>query len=369
MQTISAAFAAALKKSHQIVTKAEILVGGRVSGEIRTLVGGEVQIERNAAVRRRCSVEIADPTGTLVPSSSGSLLTPYGNEIKLYRGIRLATGDEYVPLGVFRISKVKVSDQGDGLHLAVQGYDRSRSIARGRLTAPYMITAGTNYGTAIQNLIGYVRPTTFNFVTTTATTPTLTFLEGDDPWKKAQEMAEAIGCEIFFDADGVCRMVTVSNSSASVWSYAEGAEAMFLSIDRDLDDETTYNGVICTGESPDLAAPVRAESWDQNTASPTYYLGPYGKVPFFMSSPYVRTQAQAQAAADGRLLKVLGATESLAFSSIVNPAHDAGDAVSVVRARSGVGTTNPTYVLDDLTIPLEASREMTARVRQRRSLS
>lgn len=369
MYAISAAFQAALKKSHTIVSKAEILSNGAVVAEIATAISGRVTIERNAAIRRRCEVTLADTNGSLVPTSSSSLLAPYGNEIRLYRGIRLSTGDELVPLGTFRISKTKVKDD-EGVVITVNGYDRSRSISRGKLSAPYQIAAGTNYGTAIQNMISYVRPgTLFSFATTSATTPLLTFLEGDDPWKRAQEMAEAIGCELFFDPLGTCCLQTVTDAGSPVWTYSEGSTATFLDLDRDLDDEATYNGVIATGEGPTLTVPVRAEAWDANPSSPTYYLGQYGKVPEFYSSPYLLTTAQASAAANARLTKKLGVTESVSFSAIVNPAHDAGDVVSISRSRSGLGTANSIFVLDDVTIPLEAAKAMDVSVRERRSLT
>lgn len=372
MQGTTAAFQAALLKSHTIVTRAEILYEGSVVRVLDEVIGGTVNVEATAAVRRRCSVRIVDSTGDLVPTGTADDLYPNGSEIRLYRGVRLSTGDELVPLGTFRIGRTKVIDTPGGLVIDVNGYDRARSVQRNRFIDPYSIASGANIGTAIQALITDRLPgTTYNFPTISAsTTAAFTFLEGEDPWRKATEMAESVGASLFFDPLGICTLRPSSNTADVVASFTEGETATFLDVERDLDDEKTYNAVVATGEAPTSTAPVRAVAYDANPTSPTYYLGPYGLVPFFYSSPFIGTTTQAQDAANARLQKVIGATEAVRISIIPNPALDADDVVQIVRARSGVGGTgNPFFVVDDLAIPLEADRPMTIATRERRSLS
>jgi hypothetical protein len=67
----NAAFLAALRASHSVVTRARV-VGGPVLGRV---VGGSVPVDRNAAVRRRCTFEVLDEAGLLVPQGPPRLLS------------------------------------------------------------------------------------------------------------------------------------------------------------------------------------------------------------------------------------------------------------------------------------------------------
>ena len=72
---------------------------------------------------------------------------------------------------------------------------------------------------------------------------------------------------------------------------------------------------------------------DLDPLSPTYLFGAYGGVARFYSSPHIRTQAQADRVADAQLADHLGATRTINFNTVPNPALDAGDCVTVDAAR------------------------------------
>lgn len=369
MYALSAEAAAALRQSHTVDSIVEVYDAGELIGTLPVLAGG-VTVDATAAIRRSLDVTVVDDDGSWLPVTETSALTPYGNEVRPYRGILLPSGDvEYVPLGVFGISAANVTDTGNGVTIQVQGYDRARRVQRARWTDPYVIAAGTNYATAIQDLIANRLPgTIFSFMLTTRTTPLLVLgVERDhDPWKLAQEMAAALGAELFFDADGVCVLRPEPDPATAPvsWSYAEGEEAMILGVKRSLSDEGAYNHVVVTGESTSNTAPVRGEARDEDPASPTYYLGDFGDVPFFVTSRYVTSSAMAVDAAEALLLRVRSLTERVSFPSIVNPAHEGSDVVTVVRAEAGV---DDLYVLESFTIPLGATQAMEATTRKRRT--
>jgi hypothetical protein len=55
---------------------------------------------------------------SLVPDNDFDLLTPFGNELRLFRGIQFDDGSvEYVPLGVFVIIDVVIKDTNDGVQI------------------------------------------------------------------------------------------------------------------------------------------------------------------------------------------------------------------------------------------------------------
>lgn len=362
MRQVSPAFLAALPASHSIVVRADVLSGGLVVASL-PVTAGSVTIDRANAVRRRCQVTLSDPS--LTPRSATDLLTPYGTELALYRGIRLPGGDELIPLGIFGLSKINISSGAAGLVITVDGYDRSRRVARSKITDVTVITAGTNVNTATQGLIAPAVPgLAYALAPTTAVTPLLVLQPADDRWAQAVALQQTIGRELYFDAAGVVvsSPVVDPTTSAPVASYTVGEGGTLLSAARDLIDEQTFNHVIVSGQTSSVTAPVRGEAMDLDPASPTYVNGPYGDVVNIVTSNAVTSGAQATAMAQAILLGALGLTEQVQLTAIVNPAHDVNDVVTITEPLSG---TAAQYVLDSLTVPLAHSTPMTAVTRRR----
>lgn len=366
MWPVSQTFLTELKQSHQVVCRADILQADRLVASDLKVVSGSVDIDASAATRRRCSCKIVDDTGLLFPNDAADVLSPYGYEIRLFRGIRLSTGvDELIPLGTFRISSSKVSTSDRTIDIS--GYDRARVVSRARLETPYVVASNTNYVTAIQTLISSRYPSVqFAFATREQTTGLLAFDQMADPWASANDMASAISCELLFDPMGVCVLRNEPNpvTDQVVASYVSGSTATVLDIENALDDEPGYNGVVVDGEPQDLP-PVHSVFYDNDPTSPTYYLGAYGRVPQFYRSIMIRTQQQADDTAAAMLRRKLGGSQQLSFTAIPNPAHEAGDCVVVQDTDLGVSGT---YVMQSFSIPLDVEAEMKVTTRKRGTL-
>lgn len=354
----------AIKSSHAVAITADLLYGGVTISPNLPIASGSVEVDGTASVRRRCSLNIIDQDGTLAGTTS-SPLTPYGREIRINRGLYLPSGAvETVPLGVFRISSVAVNDSGGSRLVAISGFDRARSVQRARFETPVTIAAGTNYSTAIANILsGRLPNITMQLATTAAVTPLLVFDQGADPWQTVVDMAASIGCVLYFDPSGTCVMEVASEMQTVVWDYGEGSSAVVVSIDDTLSDEPGYNGVVVDGEAADVP-PVHAVAYDTDPASPTYSLGPYGKVPRFYRSPFIRTDAQASAAAVGLLTQERGGTEALKFTAIPHPAHEVGDLVRVADAALSIDAS---YYLESFSIPL-GTDAMSCTTRKKRTM-
>jgi hypothetical protein len=362
MYARSAVFDAAVKNSHVVTLSADVLLNGVPIKTGLSVVAGVVEVDGTASVRRRANLTVVDRDGTAL-----SALSVYGRELRVYRGIQFVDGTtESLALGVFRISAVRVNDGDGDRKISVAGFDRSRIVARNRFESPYTIAAGTNYSTAINDLLVSRYPSIVtSLAITSLTTPTLVFDQGADPWQSASDMATSLGCELFFDPTGVCIMRPVPDPTTSpvVWSYVDGAGASVLSVNDDASDEPGYNGVVVDGEPPN-APPVHSVVYDLNTTSPTYALGPYGKVPLFYRSQYITTQAQADAAAAAILLTQRGGTEQVKFTCIPHPAHEVGDLVRVADSSIAL---DDNYLLESFSIPLDLSAMMVT-TRKRRGV-
>jgi hypothetical protein len=447
MFTVSEAFRAAVRDSHRATFRAEIWRGGQKILDVYP-VSGSVTDDVRRAIRRTVSCELvaerevieADATyltytglsaaapayvaltaeattysglavvvgvtatatpDPLVPGTgAGDPLNPYGNEIRLWRGVNVesvlpysyaalsdlavdyaalagesmsyggltrdgtrVTVDEEIPLGVFVLTEFEATDDGTEIRLRIQGEDRSRRIARNRWTEPYRIPSGTTAAAAIEALLEDRWDDVEVVVSTTSTETVGQVVLGqetdNDPWKDAQKIAQAAGLEVYFDANGRAVIADVESVEGATpdFTFAVGLHGVVLSLRRSANANTTFNGVIVTGEGTSTDIPVRAEVWDEDPTSPTYRYGPFGEVPQFYSSSLVSTASGAQAAAESILRKSTGLAEAIEWTFLTDPSVQAGDLALVVDESARV---NRVMVIDAVTIPLDVSGSMSA---------
>jgi len=372
MYSSSAAFKAAVVTDHVVVSKAEVWATDQKLQEIN-VSSGSVTANSGAAVRRTCNLElVTDRTTTsLVPETDFDLLTPFGNELRLYRGVQYPDGTkEYVPLGVFVIINVEIKDTNDGVKISLEGYDRSIKVSRNKWTEPYQMVTGSLESSLSALLKNRYDEATFVFPTTNVTINQVVLgLENDnDPWRDAVEIAGMVGYDLFFDANGVIQLVQFPSLDGSVVvaGYQEGAGTTITSLDRTISTQETYNGVIYTIEGSNVATPIRVEIWDENPSSPTYRYGVFGEVPIFITTSILATEAEAIRAAASLLNTYVGSQETISWQGIVDPSLDAND---VVYVKSIGAKVDRLVILDSLEIPLEPEATMTAKARTVRVVS
>lgn len=337
-------------------------LSGAVLAEL-DVIGGTVDADESRLIRRTLTLIVLND-GSLTPRKAGDLLHPLsGFRLRVFRGLN----GSREPLGVFRVNKPRAIDSGFGPALSLTGVDLTRAVSRSRWIEPYVVASGTNVADAGRALLASRVPSlTFNLAPTPRTTPLTVFgLERDnDPFKDAASLFEAVGHELFFDAAGVAvsRPVPDPEVDPVIGELVDGEQATLTSIEHDLDDEKAYNGVIVVGEGASVGAPVRAEVWDDDVNSPTYYLGPYGAVPFFLTSALITSQAQAVEAGRAVLRRVLRAQQSVSASCIPDPRRAPGD---VLRVRGKAAGIDGVYAVATVTTPLDVSQPQAIRLRPR----
>lgn len=369
MRPVSTRFLAAVTASHQVSVQVDVLPASGDPFTVTTAVDGTVTLDARAASRGHLDLTIIDDgTLGLAPLLATDALAPYGTELKVSRGIRYPDGtSELASLGVFRIDDAATNDVSGGVEIKITGLDRSARVIDARFTEPYQIDSDTNYGTAILTTIQDVYlDLVYNaadFAAISADSPQLIAEEGDDRWAFVQSMATALGCELYFDGDGILRLVPVTTSigGTPAASLVEGDGGLLVTASRSWTRQGAYNAYIATGENTGEDVPIpRGMAIDNDPTSPTYYYGPFGQVPGFYNSQLITTDDQAQDAATAMLAKQLGTTQAVSFGSIVNPALEPGD---VARIRRSLLEIDEDHVLDQLSIPLAASGTMTGATR------
>lgn len=356
-------FYGTIRKSHRIISYVDVI---GVDQEVRRLpaLDGQVDADRTANYRRKMSASCIDPTGEITPRTEGELLTPYGTELRVYRGVQYSEDPEDVEvcsLGVFRLSRASITDSNGGSPvISLEAFDRSWSIARDKFKVPYVIASGTNVMTALKDIAKQTFPDCkFDTIGSSLTTVApLLYDAGSDPWLAMTALAQSMGCQVYFDVEGRLAVLPPHDVNALPspdFTYVEGEGCTMLDLSREYNAEGVFNGVIITGEAiGDSLPPVRGEAWDENPNSPTYRYGPYGEVPYFATDELAKTTAQAEAIAKATLASILGAASKITITGIVNPSYECNDIVRVTRARSGV---DGLYSIDAFSVPLRTGTQ------------
>lgn len=373
---MSPATADQLAKPHHAIVRLDVLEAGAVVASTTVpldqlrMAEGAVEAVRRADVRRSASVRFADESGALVPLTGDDLLDPLERrELQLWRGLRYQDGtSELRSLAVVVIEQADVTEDA-AITVEVKGRDRSVLVSGSPWTDPYTIASGTNVGTAIQAIIeDRAGAGAFEFAfspVATTTTGRVTYDPSTNPWTAVQKMADGIGHEVFFDAEGVCvlRPVPDPNEAEVAWSFTGSTSLRVGAMRRTVDGANLVNGVIIDASAPWLTTPLRGEAWDTDPDSPTR-VARIGERPLRITDATVFTQTAADAAAAAKLLDVLGVEEQVTFSAIVNPWLAEGDVIELYSRALG-GTARG--IVETLSIPVSVADAQQGTTRSRRA--
>ncbi|KOG33282.1 DUF5047 domain-containing protein [Streptomyces resistomycificus] len=348
MYPVSERFLKRLTEDHIPVTQVQLFL---TTGEVINLphTGGQVTVDRAQAIRRTCTVTIADPT--LIPRTPADELATYGARLRISRGIDFGDGSqpELVPLGVFRLDDVD-GDVSEG-PVTLTGSDLSIIVADDKFTTPYRVT-----GTVVSAITEIIQRSVpgadvISRITNTAIGSRVFDVEAD-PWAGVQEIAAAAGAECYASPDGEFIISTLPDLATTepVWAIEATEGGAYISGKRAMSSKAVHNGVLARGENTsDNAPPVSYLATDNDPNSPTYWGGPFGRRPKFISSSTLVTAGACQAAATVTLAKAKAPNASGDISSLPNPALEPGD---VLRVRHADGSRE-LHQAAAFTVPLD----------------
>lgn len=363
MRPVSEAFLRTVRGSHRMVAEVRVVAPGQTGvdpdGTELDLLAGDVQLE--AGADSRSTIDITISGKGMWPTRASDLLAPYGNELFARRGIRYGNGvTEWVSLGYHRINTPSQDRAPDG-PIRVAGRDRMDGIVRARLVAPIQFPRTRTLSSVVDELILEVYPTAV-IEWDDATSGNLlgrTVTAEEDRFDFLDDLISAAGKIWWWDHRGHLRIASPPDPTTPVYDVSHGEGGVLLEVSRELTDEGVYNAVVATGEAADTDAPARAVVVDNNPASPTYWLGSFGKVPRFYSSPFLTTDVQAKSAAESILARQLGLPYAVDFSMVPNPALEPYDPIRVTYPGR-----SETHVIERLTMPLTADQSMAGNTRE-----
>ena len=322
---------------------------------------GSVTDVNKPGIRRTLDLELVPVPGLF------DQLKPFGTQLKVRSVMRYPNGTtENIPMGVFDIDSESMS-YGPGGTITVQGSDKWAKIQRARFIVPEPAIPGIyirdQIATLIRGALGNAEPVTIRNNDGTKT--------GAWYWERDRDatiiqLAEVVGAQVFFDRNGVATIASAPKpTAAAVWLVDSSSSGVLLSADRSRDRGSAYNVVVVSSEMTDgteLFAPQIV--WDNDSSSPTYAgpdpfgnpgaAGPFGVVPYFYSSPFIRTATSAQGTGINFLNQVTGLQSQLSLTAVRNHALDAGDVIDVLltRERYDLPRVVEHHVIDKIVHPL-----------------
>ena len=365
MLPVSSTFLAALRSSHEAIFRVTLCDPPGQTGVAPTGVellltegGGSVTLDAEADVRGRCTLDVTGPWPE--DFDPDTAITPYGSEVFISRGISLGNGAiERAPLGYYRLSEVEQSDAPAG-SLSISGEDRMQGIIEARLEEPVSFDAASTYGAVVELLVSDVYPgATIEWDGDDGEVIGRTIVAEEDRYAVILDLVTSLGKVAFFDYRGVLVIAAPPDPTVPVWEVSGGTDGVLVELSRSLNRDGVYNAVVATGEALDDTPPVRGVAYDLDPESPTYWNGPFGKVPRYYSSPLLTTEAQAIAAAESLLATSTGLPYMVDFAAVPNPALEPLDVVRVVYPR--VGPASPqteVHVISQVRIPLSSTEAM-----------
>jgi hypothetical protein len=333
----------AIRQSHTVYSYAEVWRAGVKQGEV-PLVGGTVDVDEDAQVRRTLNLETSDIG--LDPEVATDLLSPFGAELRVFSGVQFPEGDvETVPMGVFSVDRAGRSRWFG--RVAVQASDRTRAAIEFPFITPRNVTAGVFVLDEIQAILTEVDPTFVLSDFTNSDELTKSAIFERDRWPAVESLASAIGAEVYFDQTGVPTVRGVPElEDEPAWTIQAGAEGVLVDVETALTREGFYNGVVCFSEPQGDEQPVTAVAYQ--LTGDLRWGGPAGKKLRFYSSPFIQTTDQARSAAGAILKRSVAFARSVSPTVIRNPALDVGDTVWIELPD---GLTYP-RVVKRLSVPL-----------------
>ncbi|HEY3481030.1 MAG TPA: DUF5047 domain-containing protein [Streptomyces sp.] len=352
MIATSAALQHAITGSHGVTLRvtAHTPTQGVLTG--LPLTGGEIRVDCRSQVRRTGTLVFGDPS--LWPADPADALTPFGSELQVEYGVVFADGTtEWVPVLYGAVQDAAIVRPNGAVEVEVA--DLSQAIADDRLEGPGQTNTAATVVAEITRLIQETRPPAVVTDRTGNTALASALVIERERWGDGVErLADAIGAEVYADTVGgfvIRPQPTLTDTWA--WTVQGGGDGVLVKLQERATRERVYNKVIAFGQ-PQSGTVYTGTAVDNDTASPTYYGGPFGKKPRFYSSPLLTSQAAADEAAATLLARFKGLQAAITLETLVNPALEGGDVIKVILPDG----RSQTHLVDSFTLPLQVDSAM-----------
>jgi hypothetical protein len=367
---LDAQYRDALTRPHTVYNRVDVLArNGTVLYSDLPFIDGSVRATLSSRVARVLTLSVDRSWFPLLTNGSfdtSGLLAPFGNRLRASRGIAYGDGT-IVSFPVFygRIEQVQMARSGQ---VSIAANDLAADIVDAQFETPESAVTTNSISTEFRRLVREALPdATFGVSDLTGTLIAPVAWQSDRA-QALDDMSATVAMLWYPLADGsmVQRLTpwTKPGQVAQV-SLADGTGAA-PGVNGAIADWTitvsrtgVYNSVVFASERQDGTAPVFATVRDVNPASPTYYLGNFGRKPLLIQNQAALTQSQCLQAAQSNLKAATAITQ--VFDPVSIP-PDASLELGDLIAMTAEGAAS-TQVIVGFTLPLRETGDMSLSLR------
>lgn len=367
---LDATYRDALTRPHTVYNRVDVLArDGTVLYSDLPFDDGSVRATLNSRVARVLSLTVDRSWFPLLQDGSfdtGGLLSPFGNRLRAYRGIRYGDGTVVAfPVFYGRIETVSMGEDGS---MSVEANDLAADVVDAIFETPQSSVTTNTISAEFRRLVrGALADATFGVSDLTGVKIAAVAWQSDRA-QALDDMSATVSMLWYPLADGsfVQRLTPWTNpgqtaqislsDGTNLPANTYGAMAGWkITVSR----TGVYNSVVFTSERQDGSAPVHAIVRDMDKTSPSYFLGNFGQKPLLIQNQSALTQSQCLSAAQSMLKSAKAITQTWDPVSIVPDASlELGDLI----AGKAEGAAS-TQVITGFTLPLREGGSMPLNLR------
>lgn len=293
-------------------------------------------------IQGQANLVVTDAEGLLAPWGFGDTLAVGGSRVHL-RYLMPDAGDE-VSLGWFRVVKADVVESwrfhptgskwlSTGATIRLACDELTWQVVQERFLAPESPQTLTSVLGEMKRLLDGIVPLGSTAGITDKAVPS-TIAYTKERMNAVEDLATSVGAVHRMSDAGLLDLLPVA-PGASVWTIAaaDNENGVLIDLGRAQDASTLPNAAIVEGTATDGSQLIGLAVVP---SGPLAFGGPHGRIPTFMASPLMTTQAMCDAAAATFLTSTLAQRKTiLPVTCLPNPALQGWDTVAIV---STIGT-------------------------------
>lgn len=284
-------------------TQCAVWLGSEVTVPDLVIQSGSVTQELTGdQVQTTIALNVADPTGELFTGWSGSPLDVLGHRARITTTVSAGGWSETLPEGTMRINSVQPQNRAPwrlyaktgqwvrgGQTLSLSCGDLLDQVSDERFLAPSPPGNLATIGAEVQRLTAGIVPVGSSVLALTASVPASVAYDDTDRLGTVVDLLRVADRIPMVDRNGVLQAIPATGSG-SEWIVPMDS---LISATPYADRSELHNSWVVTSET-ETGEPLRGQALE---AGVLRWGGPFGRVPSFMHSPVLTTNAACGAAA------------------------------------------------------------------------
>lgn len=291
----------------------------------------------------------------MYPFEPTDLLSPFGNEIRAYRGVRLGDGSETYTWQVFR-GRIRNAHAYSTGNVVISCTDRAADVVDNQFVTPQNSQTSNTISQEFTRLVLDAVPDATFGASDSFTGPVQPLSWALDRAAALDEMAKSAAAIWYSLANGdfvIRRYPWTQPGAVPVVALTDGTGGTVQYWEAMRDRNDIFNVVTVTGERLTGQPPVYATAADTNPASPTYVDGGFGVRSLLERLQTPSTPGGAAGAAQQRLAVSIAPIEAFYLRCIPDAALELGDVITL-----NIEGRELTQVVSALSMPMTVEGDM-----------